>query len=152
METDYPIKKIGWQDYDKLIENILDQLKGKQIDMIVPVLRGGAIPAMSLAGALDVPMAYIYVRRSVSNKPNSDFAEPVMLGEMNLSSIKNKTILICEDTIDTEETIKFVISQLKKYEPKQILVATLFNYSNNKYYAGYNAKDHFWVVFPWEKI
>ena len=107
---------------------------------------------LTVANSLALPTFYIQVRRSVSDSVNSRFSDPTFLGEIGLSGIKDKDVLVCEDIIDTERTIGEVIGQLEKYHPKSIRIATLFNFSkNDDYISGFKADNHFWVVFPWEK-
>ncbi len=44
-------------------------------------------------------------------------------------NIENKTVVILEDIIDTGNTLENIIKQLKGYEPKKILTATLLHKS-----------------------
>ncbi len=152
METNYPITKISWEKYEELARTIIDQIRNYNIDFVIPVLRGGSVLGMTIASNLNIQTCYIRVKRSISNKVNSDFGKPEFIGEIGLTEIKDKVVLVCEDTIDTEITIKEVIRNLQLFHPKRIIIATLFNYSNNnEYICGYKADSHFWVVFPWEK-
>ena len=153
METDYPVVRISWNDYEQLANDILNKVSGLHIDYVVPVLRGGSVLGLTIANNLNLPMGFLYTRRSATNNPNSDFGEPIFLGEIGLENIKDKTILICEDIIDTELTIKDVLCQIKRYNPKKIIISTLYNFSkNDAYYSGCMSKHHYWVIFPWERI
>lgn len=152
MSTNYELVNLSWQEYDELVFNILKQLKTKRIDYLVPILRGGAVLGLSLASNLQLPTMYMRIKRSESNQPNSDFGSPNLLGCDDLKDITDKNILICEDTIDTEKTLKFALEYLGKYKPKNIYVATLFNFSkNSSYISGKKMSEHKWIVFPWER-
>lgn len=153
MPTDYQLKNLSWEDYDKLVKSILKQIKMLDIDILVPVLRGGCVLGMSLASNLNKPTSYIRVKRSLSNQPNSDFGEPFIIGKRDMSEIEGKNILVCEDTIDSELTIKFAKEHLLKFKPKNIFICTLINFSENlDYIAGEVYKEKKWVVFPWERL
>lgn len=151
MGTNYSIKKISWKEYDELAGIILDKICDYKIDCVIPVLRGGAVIGMTIANKIGAPMCYIRIKSSISNEINSSFSQPKMMGGIGLDDITNKNVLVCEDIIDTEMTIKEVVRQLSVFNPKKILIASLFNFSNNdEYICGYKADYHFWVVFPWE--
>ncbi|MDL2261940.1 hypoxanthine phosphoribosyltransferase [Bacteroidales bacterium OttesenSCG-928-I21] len=54
--------------------------------------------------------------------------------------IKNRTVVILEDIVDTGITIDHIVKQLKGYEPSEILIATLLckpTVFNNKYKLDY---------------
>ena len=54
--------------------------------------------------------------------------------------IKNRTVIILEDIIDTGITINHIVKQLTDYEPQEILIATLLmkpEVFNNKYKIDY---------------
>ncbi len=151
MKTNYDVKHISWQEYDKLVENILIQLKDYNIDVIVPVLRGGSVLGLSIANNLKKPTKYIRIKRSCTNEENSDFGEPKLLVYEKLPKIKNKNILICEDVVDTQKTINFAKKIISKYKPNNIYVCTLYNFSNNtSLISGYYGQQN-WIVFPWER-
>lgn len=153
MKTNYKIQKITWEDYDNLIDTIVKKLKNKKIDVVCPILRGGSVIGLSIANYFKLPTVYMRIKRSLSNEPNSDFGKPKII--INLSGqydLKDKTILLCEDTIDTELTIKTAIQLCEQYSAKKIYVATLYNFSKNKsYITGKQMNKHIWIEFPWER-
>lgn len=151
MKTNFPVHHITWQDYDELVENILEQLENYNIDLVVPVLRGGCVLGLSVANNLGLKTKYIRVRRSLTNEENSDFGEPKLLIDENLEEIKDKNILVCEDVIDSQKTIAFTKEILDKYKPNNIYVCTLYNFSNNTSYISGSHEQQKWIVFPWER-
>lgn len=152
MSTNYLIENIDWEKYEELAKNIIFQVQKLEIDYLVPILRGGAILGLTLASNLNLPTKYIRIKRSITNEINSDFGEAQMINSFDISEIKGKNILICEDTIDTEETIKLAKKYLSEYKPNKIYIATLYNFSKNyDYISGKKMDEHKWVVFPWER-
>lgn len=152
MKTNYKLVNISWRKYDKLVKNIIKQLDGKEIDYVVPVLRGGAVVGLSIASNFTLETKYIRVKRSLTNEPNSDFGDVNIKVCEDMTDIKDKTVLICEDTIDTEYTINSVVEYIQTFAPKEILICTLYDFSKEKkYISGQKMFKHKWIVFPWER-
>ncbi len=153
METNYKIKRITWEDYDKLTDILVKKLRNIKVDVVCPILRGGAVIGLSIANYFRLPTVYMRIKRSLSNEPNSDFGNPkIIIKPSDQLDLKDKTILICEDIIDTEQTINVAINLCKQCSPKNIYVATLYNFSKNKsYITGKHMNNHVWIEFPWER-
>ena len=152
MSTNYDILNLTWKDYNKYLKTIFSQLDPTKIDIICPILKGGAVLGINLIHNLEKPSIFLRISRSNSDKTNSDFTTPKLLECGNLTQITNKNVLICEDVIDSEETIKFLIKTLTPYKPKSITICTLINFSkNSSYIVGKQMRKHKWIVFPWEK-
>ncbi len=156
METNYELIKISWNDVLELSRNILSQIEDKKIkiDTIIPVLRGGMPLALLLGYNFEnVNTACIHVRSSDKNIPNSSFSNPNLVGITNNNFITGKNILLVDDVIDSGKTIDLCLNILKKYKPRSITIATLYNFNKTKtnIISGQKMDKHFWIVFPWEK-
>ena len=155
-KTNYPIKIIDWEKVEELSRNIAKKIKqdNLNIDLIVPILRGGMPAAMFLSSMLNVSeMACIHIRRSVDDNPNTEFKEPINNGITNFQSIKDSNILIVDDTLDSKKTLDYAINLIEKYNPKSINVAILYNFNKDTFkdiYSGEEVKEYKWVIFPWE--
>lgn len=155
-KTNYPIEKIDWDTVEELSRNIAKKIKQNNlnIDLIVPILRGGMPAAMFLSSMLNVSeMACIHIRRSVDDNPNTEFKEPINNGITNFQSIKDSNILIVDDTLDSKKTLDYAINLIEKYNPKSINVAILYNFNKDTFkdiYSGEEVKEYKWVIFPWE--
>lgn len=155
-KTNYPLSKITWEEVEKLTYNIANEIaKDKlEVDLLVPILRGGMPIALLLSSMLNVSeMACVHIRRSVDDNPNTDFKKPVNKGITNFEKIAGANILIIDDTLDSKNTLDYTIELLKKYNPKSINVAILYNFNKNTFptiYSGEEVIDYKWVVFPWE--
>ena len=156
-KTNYPLVKVDWNEVKRLTQGIANKLiaDNKNIDLIVPIIRGGMPIAMLLSSMLDVEeMSCIHIRRSIDDNPNTEFKQPVNKGITNTEKIKDSNILIVDDTLDSKITLDYAINLLKEYQPKSITVAILYNFNKNTFdsiYSGEEVKEYKWVVFPWEK-
>lgn len=148
---------LSWQEFEDGTKNILKQIKERnlKIDTLIPILRGGATLGNFLSNNMEANISYIHVRRSDSNEVNAELGTPVLKGITNESTIKDKNILIVDDLLDQGTTMKFAISELKKYNPKRIHIAVLYNftdvYDKEICISGLEMKEKKWIVFPWEK-
>lgn len=156
-KTNYPLVKIDWNEVKRLTQKIADKIIAdkKDIDLIVPIIRGGMPVAMLLSSMLDVEeMSCIHIRRSADDNPNTEFKRPVNKGITNTDKIKNSNILIVDDTLDSKITLDYAINLLNEYQPKSVTVAILYNFNKDTFdsiYSGEEVEEYKWVVFPWEK-
>ena len=156
-KTDYPVVNVSWEEVEKLAYNIAKKIKKdkKEIDLLVPILRGGAPIALLLSSMLGVSdMACLHIRRSLSDETNADFGIPTNKGITNSEAIKGANILVIDDTLDSKITMDYAIDILKKYKPKSIEIAALYNFNKDTWkeiYSGEEVKKPKWVVFPWEE-
>ena len=157
MKTNYTIESINWNKVKQLTKNILDIIEKNNIniDTLVPVIRGGMPLALLLASNMkNVNTASIQIKRSITNETNAEFGEAKLLGITNIEAITNKNILITEDTVDHGKTLDCVINEIQKYNPKNIYIATLYNFNKDKYkniICGEYKNEQCWIVFPWEE-
>lgn len=155
-KTDYPIVKIDWDEVTRLSYNIANKIKNDnlEIDVIIPILRGGMPVALLLSSMLKVSeMSCIHIRRSLNDEPNAEFGEPINKGITNADKIKNANILIVDDTLDSKKTMDFATNIIKDYEPKSINIAALYNFNKETFqdiYSGEEVINEKWVIFPWE--
>ena len=156
-KTNYPLVKVEWEEVQNLAFKIAEQIIAdkKDIDLIVPILRGGMPVAMLLSSMLNVEeMSCIHIKRSVNDNPNTEFKKiPIYKGITNSEKITGANILIVDDTLDSKITLDFTVDLLKKYNPKSINIAILYNFNKDTFenvYSGEEVKNYKWVVFPWE--
>ena len=157
MGTNYKLRNVGWNEIRELSKNILFQIKKEniEIDTLVTIFRGGSVLSLILSANIDnLKTACIHVTRSLSNNTNAEFGNSVYKGITNFSEIEGKNILLTEDIIDSGLTIDYVIQELKKYNPKNIYIATFYNFNKEKYkdvISGEKMNEYCWIVFPWEE-
>lgn len=155
-KTNYPLSKTSWKEVEKLTYNIANKIifDGLKIDLLVPILRGGMPIALLLSSMLNVSeMSCVHIRRSVDDIPNTEFKKPINKGITNVEKITGANILIVDDTLDSKSTLNYTIELLRKYNPKSINVAILYNFNKSTFhtiYSGEEVKNYKWVIFPWE--
>ncbi len=157
MGTNYKLRNVDWNEIRILSKNILSQIKTEnlEIDTLVTIFRGGSVLSLILSANIEnLKTACIHVTRSLSNDANAEFGSSIYKGITNFSEIEGKNILLTEDIIDSGLTIDNVIQELKKYNPKNIYIATFYNFNKGKYknvISGERMSDYCWIVFPWEE-
>ena len=132
-KTNYPIVPITWEEVVAYTKHIAKRIREDkiQIDVIVPILKGGMPTAMLLGSMLEISdFSCLHIRRSLSDNPNSDFGEAVNKGVTNASAIKGANILLVDDILDTKKTLDYAIEVIRKYQPKKIYVAILLHKKN----------------------
>ncbi len=103
---------------------------------------------------MKVDIAYLHTKRSETNQTNADFGVPVLKGVTNETALYHKHLLVVDDMLDKGITMSFVLEELKKYEPKSIHVAVLYNFTKleekDTYLVGLSMEEKKWIVYPWE--
>ena len=139
--VDSSFNNISIFNFRRLMGELLGKkLKSKKFDIIVPVPETSRSYAHSLSNFLNIPIqeAIIlnrYVNRTFITEDKNDICEKIkqkfsVIGEI----LKDKDILILDDSIVRGNTSKGIISLIKKYNPKSVCFASaapkVFN-SNN---------------------
>ena len=112
--------KISLTAVQKIIHQFLNEQKKEleHIDFVIGVSRGGLIPAVLIATAIDKPLVSAYIDRQ----------DRVYLDRSPW--IKNKRLLLVDDIVRTGSTFKKIITLLKRYKPKTIQSFTLYGLQN----------------------
>lgn len=131
------IIKVSDKDFVRSIkeEDILKRIKAlakemnlslKNEDVVfLGILNGCFMFASDLFKQIDFPCSITFLKIASYNGTNSTGKIKELIG-IN-ENIKGKTMVILEDIIDTGNTLAFIIEELKKYEPKKIITATLLH-------------------------
>ena len=155
-KTNYKLEKVMWKDIEDCSLRISNRIKKDhlKVDVLVPILRGGMPLALLLSSLINVrETACLHITRSLSDETNSDFGEPLEKGLTNPNIIKDANVLIIDDTLDTNKTMEFATSIIKKYNPKSINYAVLYNFNKDSFkrvYSGVEMNEPKWIVFPWD--
>ena len=123
--------------FEQSIEVLANKIKAsnKEYDCVVGVLRGGAVPAVYLAHALNLPLEMI------NWQTRDGFKKEVK------ESLLDKKCLFVDDICDSGKTIK----ELREVY-NSIDIAVVYQrrtVSRADYFGEAIGKD--WVVFPWEE-
>ncbi|NLZ73110.1 MAG: hypoxanthine phosphoribosyltransferase [Bacteroidales bacterium] len=106
----------------RIAVDINNDLEGKN-PIFVAILNGSFMFAGDLMKHVTVPSEITFVRISSYKgvKSTKNIKEIIGLNE----AIKDRTVVILEDIVDTGNTIERLLDQFKVYKPKEIKVATL---------------------------
>ena len=146
--------RLTWNDIEDMCDRIAEEVKKREfhIDVIVAVSRGGLIPARILSDRLEVRLI-----TSISIVFYDDIGKRLeyprlVQGISNERLVKDKNILLCDDIVDTGESLEVAINHLKELKPKNILSTSLLVKPHTKLYpAIFEHETESWVIFPWEK-
>lgn len=97
---------------------------GKQNPLFLAVLNGSFIFAADLMRSLDFNCNISFVKLESYSGTKSKGTVKSLIG-LN-ENIKNRTVVIVEDIVDSGNTIEMLVAELKKYKPTSVHVATLF--------------------------
>ena len=157
MKTNYKLRNIDWSEIRNLSKKILYQINKEKIDIdsLVTIFRGGAILSLILSANIkNLETACMHITRSLSNDSNAEFGSSIFKGITNSSAIEGKNVLLTEDIIDSGLTVDYALEELRKYNPKNIYIATFYNFNKGKYrnvISGEKMNEYCWIVFPWEE-
>ena len=98
------------------------QLEGKD-PLFMGILNGSFMFASDLYKQITVPSQITFLKLASYQGTGSTGKVKRLIG-IN-EDIKDKTVVIIEDIVDTGVTLDSIIKQLRGYEPKEIIVVTL---------------------------
>ena len=117
---------------------------------VVSILKGSLLFTSDLIREIDIEMNIEFLkiasykgtkRKSIKSDISIDF------------NIKGKNILIVEDIVDSGNTVNYIVSEFRKYNPNSIKIATLlfkpnsYNFNMKIDWIGFNIKDDFVVGY-----
>ncbi|MEA3451306.1 MAG: hypoxanthine phosphoribosyltransferase, partial [Bacteroidota bacterium] len=97
-------------------------LKGKDV-IFLGILNGAFLFAADLFRQIDIDCQITFLKIASYQGTTSSGSVKRLIG-IN-EDIENKTVIILEDIIDSGITVDYILKQLRGYEPKEILIATL---------------------------
>ncbi len=129
---------ISYEEIQKRIKRLAKQIKtelsGKD-PLFLGILNGSFMFAADLFKELDLDCTISFLKLASYSGTSSTGKIKRLIG-LN-EDIKNCTVVIIEDIVDTGITLDQIIKQLKGYEPAEIKICTLL-YKPNAYKMGYN--------------
>jgi hypoxanthine phosphoribosyltransferase len=135
-----------WSNYDNCISYfnfiIHEKTKSGKKGSVVGIHRGSLGMAAHLSNLSELPMSIIKFQSYDGNDK-----EPILIW----SEIEDGDIIfLCDDIIDTGNTIEKCIDFFKiKYPSSEVYPMALMG--SDKKYAYCYEHNHEWVVFPWER-
>lgn len=148
---------LSWRDVTAIAKKLAHQIgeSGFQPEVIVSVLRGGAIPGVLLSHHLDIQsVTTLTIRTTTSEKAYAERREPRPNGLGIERHVAKKRVLLVDDVANTGRTLNAAKNLLQKSGCRDLRVAILIRdtWGGLFYPADYVGKElPMWVQFPWEK-
>ncbi len=98
------------------------ELKGKQ-PLFICVLNGAFIFASDLLKKINIECEISFVKLASYQGTTSSGEVKTLIGLDE--NVRNRTVVILEDIVDTGLTVETIVKQLKVFKPKKIKIATL---------------------------
>lgn len=116
-----PAEKIQ-SEVQRIADRINEDLKNEDV-IFIGILNGAFMFASDLLRKIDFNVQISFVKLTSYQGTSSTGKVKSLIG-IN-EDLKDKTVVIIEDIIDTGNTIESIIRQIKGFRPRQIFVATL---------------------------
>jgi len=146
-------KAISWVNFDNIATELANKIDSQDLkfDKILAIGRGGLILGVVFSHIFSIPIHIIFVRSYDGKR------KKVLEVNSDIDHIKelNGNILVCDDIVDTGETLQFIIDKFKdSKEIKHFCSAALFCKEETIVKPDFYIRElpkEIWVRFPWEK-
>jgi hypoxanthine phosphoribosyltransferase len=108
---------------EALAERMNASLRGQEV-FFIGILNGAFIFAADMLKMIDLKCRITFVKLASYEGTMSSGKIKRIIGIHE--DIKDQTVIILEDIVDTGLTLDHIIRQLRGYEPKEIRIATMF--------------------------
>jgi hypoxanthine phosphoribosyltransferase len=117
-------------------------------DLIVGVARGGIPAALKVANQLSTKINFVNVKSYRSDRRRR---KPKILSTPK-REIRRLRLLVIDDIVDSDNTMKTVVDWLDKNEAASVETAALFVKRGSDFVPTYLVRTvDDWIVFPWER-
>jgi len=140
---------VSWEDLDRLVADLADQLVGQTFDVLLSITRGGMVPAGMLAYRLrlrDILVAAVeYYDDTGQPGPTPTFfqfpADPLLRG---------KRVLIVDETCDSGETMRLAVASTVNAGASE--VRTAVGFKTGSYQPDFHAlATESAIILPWDR-
>lgn len=135
----------------EVIDEIVEQIKNEKFDSIIGISRGGLVPAVKLSHILEIRDFKVVYASSYEKGGKKEFVFNLPIFE----SLEGKKVLIVDDLCDSGKTMKVILKELCKKNPKSLFKTAVMvkkeHSSFNPDFIGKKIKTDKWIVFSWEK-
>lgn len=155
------IDRVSWAEIERLSRQLASQIEEK-FDTIVCLLRGGAIPGVIIANELGIDSvlgvkvqqkgqesAVLNTSSSTDSRPYQGLAGSILV-PLNDFSLKGRRVLVVDDVLDSGESARLIMEEIKKQGPRIVKLATLHIKSYSSFKSDYycEVKTN-WLFYPW---
>lgn len=145
--SDIVFHKVSWEQFERDCIKLAGMLKGKKIDKIVAISRGGLVAARILSDLLSVPISHI----TISSYQNLRQEKEPFIDETPSKTFSHEAILLVDEICDTGKTFERALSYFRNFTVKKIYSLAPYTKSHASY-----EPDFFvhmidaWIIFPYE--
>lgn len=145
-----------WSDIDAICKKLAATIEG-HFDIVVCILRGGAIPGVIIANELNIQEVLaikVIQKGQVSGAGQGNGAyEPdkgVILVPLNDTDLEGRRVLVVDDVLDSGESAKLVLEEVGKRKPAIVKLAVMQKKSYSKIEPDFyvEVKSN-WLFYPW---
>ena len=142
--------KLTWNQYNSKLQNFATLLKNDEFDYIIPIARGGWVPALIISHELDVRGVFSFGTMSYDDKSDERLTKTVICQIPSPKELKGKRVLIVDDIVDTGRTMSTVTGWLTKHKVKY-KTAALFKKKGALFVPDYYWEENKqWIQLPYE--
>src|SRR5690554_5493739 len=135
----------------RLIGTQINVAYEKQVPVFIGVLNGSFMFMADLMKEIDIAAEICFIKlASYEGETRNEVQEIIGL----CVDIKNRDVILVEDIVDTGNTLKFILDQVKEKEPASISICTLLlkpkklqHQFKNIAYVGFEIPDDFVVGY-----
>jgi len=140
---------LNWSDIEMLVHKLAKQISSVyEPNMLIGILRGGAIVASMLSDVLDMREVYTIGCRSYTGVGERETI--VIYQPLSLNSLLDRDVLVVDDVADTGDTMKHIVQYVKGFEPKKVRTATLHIKPHTSFIPDFYVENvNAWIVYPW---
>ena len=152
MEKSIPCERIGWQQVEEYVSNLVQQMREAAFapDLIVAIARGGFVPARLLADHLDV---FDMDSMKIEHYQGVNRQQMARLRYPLAAEVDGRSILVVDDVSDSGETFELALSHIRsKGEPAELRTAALHHKETSSYRPHFHAgrlEQWRWLIYPW---
>jgi hypoxanthine phosphoribosyltransferase len=155
------IDHISWSEIEVLSRRLASKITEK-FDTIVCLLRGGAIPGVIIANELGIEsvlgvkvqqrgqeLAVLDSASATEAMPYQGLAGNILV-PLNDFDLGGKNVLVVDDVLDSGESARLIMEEIKKQAPALVKLATLHIKSYSRFKSDYycEVKTN-WLFYPW---
>lgn len=140
---------LSWSDIEMLIDKLAERVSSRyEPNMLIGILRGGAIVASMLSDVLNMREVYTIGCRSYTGVGERETV--VIYQPLSLDSLWDRDVLIVDDVADTGETMRHIVQYVKGLRPKTLKTATLHIKPHTSFVPDFYVENvNAWIVYPW---
>jgi len=140
---------LNWSDIEMLVHKLAERISSiYEPNMLIGILRGGAIVASMLSDVLDMREVYTIGCRSYTGVGERETI--VIYQPLSLNSLLDRDVLVVDDVADTGDTMKHIVQYVKGFEPKKVRTATLHIKPHTSFIPDFYVENvNAWIVYPW---